>query len=103
MTTPSIDLKPSVLARGNEALRQKRYADAIQLFELARASNPRLIEHIDFNIAYAQSFIDSSELIKLRATSLGQDKAGPKALPVYEYQFRVEAVDESILKGWVMK
>lgn len=102
MTTPSIDSKPSVLARGNEALRQKRYADAIQLFELARIANPRLIEHIDFNIAYAQSFIDSSELIKLRAKTLAEDTSGDRVQPVYEYQFRVEAVDESTLKGWAV-
>lgn len=102
MNKPSIDSKPSVLARGNEALRQKRYADAIELFELAKAANPRLTEHIDFNIAYAQRFIDPSEIIKIKATSLADDKPKQELRPSYEYQFRVEAVDESSLKGWAV-
>ncbi|MFG0682810.1 glycosyltransferase [Pseudomonas sp. xss_4] len=102
MTKPSLDSKPSVLARGNEALRQKRFADAIELFELAKAANPKLAEHINFNIAYAQRFIDPSEIIKLRASPLAKDNSSQKPRPVYEYQFRVEAVDESNLKGWAV-
>lgn len=100
ISPPSIN--NSFLSRGNEALRQKKYEEAIALFNSAKSESFDLNEQIDFNISYTQRLmIDLG--IKRQTTEYKPTAKKNLALNLsYEYQVRIETIDQNSIVGWVV-
>lgn len=92
----------SLLSRGNQALRNKDYATAIEYFVAAKAMNPSLNKQIDFNINYAKKYIKTTSVLTPKIEQKGDAVEKIKVNTGYNYQLKIESITERSIVGWVV-